>query len=241
MGSGTLKRCQFCGARLSDSDVFCVECGKPQREVRTFMPSIPAKPESKRGRNIFIAIFLVILVVVALSYGAYQATKPPITTPFPTPTPTPIVTTPTTVTTSIPAQERLVAQFSGPIQHDLEIYGGDSTPISSSDSPMFRPLGQSLKVVFKMAPTLATLTYSVELRWYVSVTSHDGVSQGGTQEYVDHWNFQGGSYISEKFINLKATNVDCYATLLIHDIKVSGVTGHPQLVANLEILIYDLT
>jgi len=76
--------CQYCGKEMPAGVSFCPSCGKPTGpEVRVPTPSIPAKRESKTGRNIIIAAGLIflILVVAALGYGAYQATKPPPTTP----------------------------------------------------------------------------------------------------------------------------------------------------------------
>jgi len=74
-----LKHSQFC---IAES-----QARKHQTEVGTLKPATTAKPENKRRRNIIIAVVLAVLVVGALGYGAYQATKPPPSTPMPRSTP----------------------------------------------------------------------------------------------------------------------------------------------------------
>jgi len=81
MGPKILKHSQFCIAESQDK--------KHQTEVRTLKAATTAKPESKTRRNIVIAIVLIfiLLIVGALGYGVYKASKPPPPTPLPTPTP----------------------------------------------------------------------------------------------------------------------------------------------------------
>ena len=88
--------CSRCGKELPSDAKFCLECGASVAAPIPTAPAITAKPESKTGRNIVIAIalILVLLVIGALGYGVYEASKPPPATPSPTPAWTPEPTKP---------------------------------------------------------------------------------------------------------------------------------------------------
>jgi len=226
MGPKILKHSQFCTAELSNSDASRTELRKHQTEVRTLKPATTAKPESKTRRNIVIAIFIAVLVVGVLGYGAYQATKPSITTP-------------TATTETAKLREVLVGQTSIPLdEHGIQLK-------YESVKGKFRPLGESVKVVIKVIPTLKTRNYAIRISSYsVVVVSMAPTSYlvpvGAATGSDEYWKFEDGTYVKELFINFKKeANVDYFCGLRTFHLVFEGLDteGH---VADLEILVYDL-
>jgi len=211
-----LKHSQFCIAESQDR--------KNQTEVRTLKPATAAKPENKRRRNIVIAVVLAVLVVGALGYGAYQATKPSITTPIAT-------------TGTAKLREVLVEQTSIPLdEHGIQL---KYHPLGR-----FRPIGESVKVVIKVIPTLETRNYAMRITLYsvVVVSLPDLVPVGAATGSEVYWKFEDGTYVNELFIDFeKKANVDYFCGLRTFHLVFEGpdIEGQGH-VADLEILVYDL-
>jgi hypothetical protein len=242
-----MKFCPHCGTKLLAEDApFCHECGRSTREAPKAPPPqatpVRAKPQGIPREKLAMGIVLVMLVILALAggvsfFGSGSSSSTYVTTTNTTATATQTRTSITTTTeiTSTTMQERLVAVLSGPIEGQYQ----GSTPVDNSKSLIFRPIGQSLKVVVTVTPTLETKAYGMTLTYYVHVISHDGVALGYVSDHVDPWDFQKGSYVSEKIITLKTTNVDCYVTVSV-DVNAHGLTKYQQF-ATIDVSIYDLT
>ena len=252
-----MKFCPHCGTKLLTEDApFCHECGRSTLEAPKAPPPqatpVRAKPQGIPRGKLAMGIVLVVLVILALVggvsfFGSGSSSSTYVTTTNATATATQTRTSITTATqtrtsitttteiTSTTMQERLVAVVSGPIEGQ---YVG-STPVDHSKSLMFRPVGQSLKVVVTVTPTLETKAYSMDLTYYVHVVSHDEVALGYVSDHVEPWDFRKGSYVSEKIVTLKTTNVDCYVTVTV-DVNAHGLTKYQQF-ATIDVSIYDLT
>jgi len=171
---------------------------------------------------------VVVAVVAAAGYGIYEATKPPLTTPAPTPTPT---TTPTAK-----LREVLVAQRSIPLDaryNDLRFSGIGK----------FTPVGESVKVVIKVIPTLKTRNYAMRITCSVDVYKGTIYMIASGYSPEEYWKFEDGTYVKELFINFKKeANVE-YSLYTAKSFQVSfegpDIEGQGH-VADLEILAYDL-
>jgi len=124
---------------------------------------------------------VVVAVVAAAGYGIYEATKPPPATPTPT----------------AKLREVLVAQMSIPLDaryNDLDLRGVGR----------FTPVGESVKVVIKVIPTLKTRNYAMRITclFYVSIFPQQvPVGIGSSPE--EYWKFEDGTYVKELFINFR--------------------------------------
>ena len=172
---------------------------------------------------------VVVAVVAAAGYGIYGATKPPLTTPTPTPTPT------------AKLREVLVAQTSIPLDargNQLDLLGAGR----------FTPVGESVKVVIKVIPTLKTRNYAMRITCLVIVLKYDpslphGLPAGEGSSPEEYWKFEDGTYVKELFINFsKEANMQ-YALMTGKSFLVAfegpDIEGQGH-VADLEILAYDL-
>jgi len=171
---------------------------------------------------------VVVAVVAAAGYGIYEATKPPLTTPTPTPT--------------AKLREVLVAQTSIPLDargNQLGLLGVGR----------FTPVGESVKVVIKVIPTLETRNYAMRITCLVIVLKYDpslphGLPAGEGSSPEEYWKFEDGTYVKELFINFsKEANMQ-YALMtgknsFLVSFEGPDIEGQGH-VADLEILVYDL-
>ena len=168
---------------------------------------------------------VVVAVVAAAGYGIYEATKPPLTTPTPTPT--------------AKLREVLVAQMSIPLDaryNDLHFL---------SAAGKFTPVGESVKVVIKVIPTLETRNYAMRITCQVGVVKYlpELPLVGESHSPEEYWKFEDGTYVKELSINFKKEANMQYVLMTGQSFQVAfegpDIEGQGH-VADLEILAYEL-
>jgi len=169
---------------------------------------------------------VVVAVVAAAGYGIYEATKPPLTTPTPTPT--------------AKLREVLVAQLSTPLDARYnDIY-------HRRLRGEFTLVGESVKVVIKVIPTLETRNYAMRITCLIAVMRSVQTATGVVAEAYspeEYWKFEDGTYVKELFINFKKEANMKYVLMTGTSFRVTfegpDIEGEGH-VADLEILGYDL-
>jgi len=146
---------------------------------------------------------------------------------------TPTVTVPSVETSTTSAGERLLAQISSPL-----IFDWKGTKMEITKTTMFRPSGQSLRVLVRVIPTLPERDYSIRLSCRFNIVSDEEVllARGNID---DLWRFEEGPYLRGLDLELEAKKtVNCYLLFFPDDITFFGLEKAEK-VADLQISVLE--
>jgi len=221
------RTCPNCGTQQEPDSKFCVRCGKPLTSGPSKQEShIAGKPAGKRSTRtvgIIMALALLLAVVGAVMVPWFSSLFRG----------TPTVTVPSVETSTTSAGERLLAQISSPL-----IFDWKGTKMEITKTTMFRPSGQSLRVLVRVIPTLPERDYSIRLSCRFNIVSDEEVllARGNID---DLWRFEEGPYVRglDLELDVKKT-VNCYLLFFPDDITFFGLEKAEK-VADLQISVLE--
>lgn len=183
----------------------------------------PAGKKPERIVSIIVALALLLAVVGAVTAPWFSSLFHG----------APTVTVPSVETSTTSGGARLVAQISSPL-----IFDWKGTKMEITKTAMFRPSGQSLRVLVRVVPTLPNRDYSVRLNCRFNIVSDEDVLLARSN-VNDLWRFEEGPYVRELNLELDAKKaVDCYLLFFPDDITFFGLVKAEQ-VADLQISVLE--